>query len=238
MKRSKTVQLLLISTSPFYLTACNQNYDVQTITNTFDYPSVQACLDAKQDAPVCARALATTRQIEKQNPVRYSSLDNCLEDFPAHDCEGDTNGAIAKAAGFELIITKQQWVDKAGQLLAKDPRTFGSWSHKDLAETQYAARPLYTPKVGRTPPNLVATTENLSEQQQAAAASSAGSSGSHYVGGGYYGGIGRSFTGSQSSFQPQKRTNSSVRRYASSTSRGGFGGYSSRSSSSHSFFGG
>lgn len=238
MKRSKTVQLLLISTSPFYLTACNQNYDVQTITNTYDYPSVQACLDAKQDAQVCAKASLTTRQIEQQNPVRYSTLDSCLEDFPAQHCESDTKGAIAKAAGFELIITKQQWVDKAGQLLTKDPRTLGSWSHKDLAEPQYSVRPLYIPKAGRTPPSLVATTENLSEQQQAAAASSAGSSGGHYVGGGYYGGVGRSFTGTQSSFQPQKKTNNAVRRYSSSTSRGGFGGYSSRSSSSHSFFGG
>lgn len=168
MKRSKAVQLLLISATPFYLTACDQQeHNLKTVSEIKNYKDLQDCLDDKQNPLVCSKAYTAVKELEKKNPLTYDSKENCQKDFDDDLCVNDANTTssnsttprvYARASGFQLSSTREIVVDKQGNTI--DPVTDDYARSIAQKESQYTVQPLYKPREGRTPTNLSASTES------------------------------------------------------------------------------
>ncbi|AZS49715.1 DUF1190 domain-containing protein [Entomomonas moraniae] len=238
MKRSKAVQLLLISATPFYLTACNQQeHNLKTVTEVKNYKDLQDCLDDKQNPLVCSKAYTAVKDLEKKNPLIYDSKENCLKDFDDDLCVDDTNSTssgstthrtYARSSGFQLSSTREIVVDKQGNTI--DPVVDDYARSIAQKESQYIVEPLYKPREGRSPTNLSAATESSGIH-----ASSTGST-SHVVGAavtgaaaGYMANKMMANKDSSFSFTERAQNQPSVKRYGSG------GAYKNSSSSSKTY---
>lgn len=248
MKRSKTVQLLLISASPFYLTACNQeNLSTKTIQETKNYADLQSCLDDKQPALVCSKAFAAAKDLEQKNPLSYKTKEDCEQDFDASQCVSTTNSSTsnnthyyARSSGFQLTSTRQVAINEQGQTI--DPNTNSFAERVSQKEANYTVEPLYKPREGRTPTGLSTATDTSTLHASAGGAHTAttvaGAAAAGYMAHKVISSQSTGFSFNQSTNKPTARRYSSGGAYQSShynrSSRGGFSSHSS----SRSYFGG
>lgn len=244
MKRSKAVQLLLISATPFYLTACDPHqYTVKTVSESKDYKDLQDCLDDKQNPLVCSKAYTAVKQIEQKNPLTYKSQADCQQDFDQDLCAVQTGGTAnshgfyARSSGFRLSSTRDVVVDKQGNRV--DPVTNDYARSVAQKESHYVAQPLYKPREGRSPTNLSASTEG------SGITTSHTSSGSHFVSGGVAGYVANQFASNKDNrfaFTQAEQNKPTVKRYIGSHSSGHSSSTTYRSgfsrSYSHGSFGG
>lgn len=238
MKRSKAVQLFLISATPFYLTACNQQeHSLKTVSEVKNYKDLQDCLDDKQNPLVCSKAYTAVKELEKKNPLTYDSKENCQKDFDDDLCVDDTNvissssamqRVYARSSGFQLSSTREIVVDKQGNTI--DPVMDDYARSIAQKESQYTVQPLYKPREGRSPTNLSAATESGGIH------ASSVSSTSHVVGvaatgvaAGYMANKMLSNKDSSFSFTETSQNKPTVKRYGSG------GAYKSSSSSSKTY---
>lgn len=244
MKRSKTVQLLLISASPFYLTACNQeNYSIKTVQETKNYADLQSCLNDKQPAPVCSKAFAMVKDAEKQNPISYKTKEDCEQDFEPNLCvatnsTSTTSSYYARSSGFQLTASRQVAVNEEGQVLDPTNNNFAEKvAKKDI---NYTAEPLYKPREGRTPVGLTSSTETSTLHASSGAhpvSTAASAAAAGYMAHRVLSNQGTGFAFNDSTNKPRVKRYSSGGAYKSSHYSSSRGGFSSRSSS-RSFFGG
>lgn len=157
MKRSKTIQLLLISSSPFYLTACDQHqYRLKSIEEVKSYKNVQDCLDDNQNPVICSKANALADQLAQQNPIIYPDRASCQQDFDNELCLNDPNTpsqVSVRSSGFQFTTHRNIVMDKDDNVIDPDKDNYA----RSVAErqTQYQVQPLYKPRAGRNPTHLV-----------------------------------------------------------------------------------
>ena len=252
MKRSKTVQLLLISASPFYLTACNQeSYTTKTVQETKNYTDLQSCLDDKQNPLVCSKAFAVAKDLEQKNPLSYKTKEECEQDFDANQCISDTNSSTlnsshyyARSSGFQLTSTRQVAVNEQGQTI--DPSTNNFTEKVSQKEVNYSAEPLYKPREGRTPNGLSSSADTGTLHASAGGAHTAtavaGAAAAGYMAHKVISSQSTGFSFNQSTNKPTVKRYSSggayqSSHYQSSSYNNRRGGFSSHSSS-RSYFGG
>ncbi|MGV8961447.1 MAG: DUF1190 domain-containing protein [Stenotrophomonas sp.] len=84
MKRSRTTALLLMSAAPLLFTACQQEADVQVKEGL--YTSVEACSEATGDPSSCRQAFATAHQQSADAAPKYTSREQCAQEYPAEQC--------------------------------------------------------------------------------------------------------------------------------------------------------
>ncbi len=89
MKRSKTVILVMMSTAPLALTACNNETTREGL-----YTSVDTCAAQTSDRAACQQAFDQARQQADSGSVRYASREECIAAHGAEQCEQrrDANG--------------------------------------------------------------------------------------------------------------------------------------------------
>lgn len=252
MKRSKTVQLLLISASPFYLTACNQeNYTTKTVQETKNYTDLQSCLDDKQPALVCTKAFKMAKNLENSNPIGYKTKEDCEQDFDSDLCTTSSYSSTtstssssgyhyqARSSGFRLTSTKEVVVDEQGKII--DPATNRFAEKVAQKDVSYSTEPLYQPREGRTPTGLSSSSEASVLHANSGgihpAATVAGAAAATYMAHKIASSQNTGFSFNQSANKPSIRRYSSGGAYQSSHYSSSRGGFSSHSSS-RGFFGG
>lgn len=113
MKRSKSIQLMLVSAIPFALVACDDGQrsvqqSVRTVTDQRTFETVQSCVDSKIPADICADTfMAAMDQHKKQAPV-YDTQANCEADFIPGYCAEITGGRfMPKLGGFQITSERE-----------------------------------------------------------------------------------------------------------------------------------
>lgn len=85
MKRSRSIQLVLMGTVPLLLSACDDGS--QQATGTLAYQDLQQCIsDGKVGADVCEKAYAEAVQAQYRNGPHYGTLAECQAQFGWDQC--------------------------------------------------------------------------------------------------------------------------------------------------------
>jgi uncharacterized protein YgiB involved in biofilm formation len=85
MKRSRSIELVLMGTMPFLLSACDDGSAQQP--QSFAYQGLQQCInDGKVSADVCEKAYADAVQALYRDGPRYSTLGECQAQFGYDQC--------------------------------------------------------------------------------------------------------------------------------------------------------
>jgi len=116
MKRSKQVQLVLLSAVPFALVACGGGQQpVRQVKESRSFESMQACVDGKVPADICADSYMAALQQHKQVAPVYSDKQACETDFIADYCVPTSAGQfMPKMGGFELIVEREEALNPDG----------------------------------------------------------------------------------------------------------------------------
>jgi uncharacterized protein YgiB involved in biofilm formation len=83
MKRSRTTALLLMSTAPLWLTACDHDNEAREGL----YTSVEACVAATNDRSTCTAAYAKAEQQSQSQAPQYADRQQCIEQWGENGCE-------------------------------------------------------------------------------------------------------------------------------------------------------
>jgi uncharacterized protein YgiB involved in biofilm formation len=129
MKRSRSIELVLMGTMPLLLSACGDG-STQQPQNTFAYQNLQQCInEGKLSADVCAKAYADAVQAQYRDGPRYSTLGECQAQFGDDQCR-----PVHTASGSWFMPAL------AGFMIG---RAFGSNHYYDRRDYQpgYAAGP-------------------------------------------------------------------------------------------------
>jgi len=81
MKRSRTAALLLMSTAPLLLTACDSNKSREGL-----YTSVEACVAQTNDSNTCGQAFAKAEQEAVTSGPRFDNRQACEADWGEEKC--------------------------------------------------------------------------------------------------------------------------------------------------------
>ncbi|PJK04776.1 hypothetical protein CO612_05610 [Lysobacteraceae bacterium NML71-0210] len=84
MKRSRTMALVLMGTSPLWLSACSS--DEPRVEEGL-YTSVEACVQQTGDRESCQSALAEAEKSHQQNAPRYATREACVEAHGEGQCQ-------------------------------------------------------------------------------------------------------------------------------------------------------
>ena len=85
MKRSRSIELVLMGTMPFLLSACDDGSAQQP--QSFAYQGLQQCInDGKVSADVCEKAYADAVQAQYRDGPRYNTLGECQAQFGSDQC--------------------------------------------------------------------------------------------------------------------------------------------------------
>ena len=82
MKRSRTTALLLMSTAPLWLSACQKQVQVQEGL----YTSVESCVQATGEPSTCRAAFEQASKASADTAPRYANVEECRKDYPADQC--------------------------------------------------------------------------------------------------------------------------------------------------------
>lgn len=88
MKRSKTAALLLMSTAPLLLTACDRNESREGL-----YTSVEACVAQTNDSDTCKQAFAKAQQDAAATAPRFANREACEASYGKEQCAERSDGA-------------------------------------------------------------------------------------------------------------------------------------------------
>ncbi|KZC19173.1 MULTISPECIES: DUF1190 domain-containing protein [Rhodanobacter] len=88
MKRSKTAALLLMSTAPLLLTACDRNQSREGL-----YTSVEACVAQTNDSNTCQQAFAKAQQDAVATAPRFANREACEASYGKEKCAERNDGA-------------------------------------------------------------------------------------------------------------------------------------------------
>jgi|GEM_PF-87235 len=83
IKRSRTTALLLMSTAPLWLTACQSE---QAKTEEALYTSVESCIEATGEPSTCRVAFRQASEQAAEAAPQYASVEECSKDYPADQC--------------------------------------------------------------------------------------------------------------------------------------------------------
>jgi uncharacterized protein YgiB involved in biofilm formation len=89
MKRSKTAALLLMSTAPLLLTAC----DSESPAREGLYTSVEACVAQTNDSNTCQQAFAKAKTDAATNAPRFANREACEASYGKEQCAERSDGA-------------------------------------------------------------------------------------------------------------------------------------------------
>lgn len=89
MKRSQTAVLLLMSTAPLLLTAC----DSESAAREGLYTSVEACVAQTNDSSTCQQAFAKAQQEAATTAPRFANREACEASYGKEQCAERTDGA-------------------------------------------------------------------------------------------------------------------------------------------------
>ena len=87
MKRSRTAALVMMSTAPLLLTACNNESTREGL-----YTSVEACVAQTNDRYTCQQAFDEARKQAETSSPRYASREECIAAHGAEQCEQRSDG--------------------------------------------------------------------------------------------------------------------------------------------------
>ena len=87
MKRSRTAALLLMSTAPLLLTACDRNESREGL-----YTSVEACVAQTNDSATCGQAFAKAQQEAVATAPRFANRQECEASYGAQQCAERNDG--------------------------------------------------------------------------------------------------------------------------------------------------
>jgi uncharacterized protein YgiB involved in biofilm formation len=86
MKRSRSIELVLMGTVPLLLSACDNPSPPQAQT-TLAYQGLTQCIsDGKVSADICEKAYADAVQAQYRDGPRYDSLADCQEQYGYDQC--------------------------------------------------------------------------------------------------------------------------------------------------------
>jgi len=88
MKRSRTAALLLMSTAPLLLTACDRNESREGL-----YTSVEACVAQTNDSDTCRQAFAKAEQDAVASAPRFANREECEANYGKDKCAERNDGA-------------------------------------------------------------------------------------------------------------------------------------------------
>jgi uncharacterized protein YgiB involved in biofilm formation len=88
MKRSRTAALLLMSTAPLLLTACDRNESREGL-----YTSVEACVVQTNDSDTCKQAFARSEQEAVATAPRFANRQACEASYGKEQCAERSDGA-------------------------------------------------------------------------------------------------------------------------------------------------
>lgn len=161
MKRSRQLQLALMSISPFMLSACGEEHQ-----NALIYPSVDACIkDQVLTSEQCQKEYANAQLEHEKSAPRFSSANECANQFGAGQCY--------QPSGSNYFLPLL-----AGYMIAK---ATGPRSYYGSAQPMYHSR--YEPTTWHTPSGYRVNTDQNRAEAPAAPPRSGLSSGSLYQGG-------------------------------------------------------
>ncbi len=90
MKRSRSIQLVLMGTVPLWLSACDPPAPPQsksTADPTVAYQGLTQCInDGKVSADICEKAYADAVQAQYRDGPRFDSLSECREQYGYDQC--------------------------------------------------------------------------------------------------------------------------------------------------------
>ncbi|MEO8999360.1 MAG: DUF1190 domain-containing protein [Rhodanobacter sp.] len=88
MKRSRTAALLLLSTAPLLLTACDRN---ESSAREGVYTSVAACVAQTNDSQTCQQAFDKAHKDATETGPRFANREACDANYGAQQCEQRTD---------------------------------------------------------------------------------------------------------------------------------------------------
>lgn len=89
MKRSRTAALLLMSTAPLLLTACDRS---ESASREGLYTSVEACMAQTNDSQTCGQAFAKAQQEAAVTAPRFANREECEATYGKEKCTEGTQG--------------------------------------------------------------------------------------------------------------------------------------------------
>ncbi|WP_426687844.1 DUF1190 domain-containing protein [Rhodanobacter ginsengiterrae] len=87
MKRSRTAALLLMSTAPLLLTACDRNESREGL-----YTSVEACVAQTNDSQTCGEAFSKAQQEAVATAPKFASREECEASYGKEKCAERNDG--------------------------------------------------------------------------------------------------------------------------------------------------
>lgn len=90
MKRSRTAALLLMSTAPLLLTACDRS---ESAAREGLYTSVEACVAQTNDTDTCGQAFANAQREAVQTAPRFANREECEASYGAEKCTERRDGS-------------------------------------------------------------------------------------------------------------------------------------------------
>ena len=87
MKRSRTAVLLLMSTAPLLLTACDHNQSRDGL-----YTSVDACVAQTNDRSTCSEAFAKAQKDAGTSAPRFANREQCEANYGKEQCAERNDG--------------------------------------------------------------------------------------------------------------------------------------------------
>lgn len=123
MKRSRTAALLVMSTAPLLLTACNQDEVREGL-----YTSVDACVEATNDRQSCQEAMQQASSEALASAPRYATREECIAAHGEDQCEQRTQGGHSFFGPFMTGFLMSQMMRGGGTAGAPAFRdTKGQW---------------------------------------------------------------------------------------------------------------
>lgn len=90
MKRSRTAALLLMSTAPLLLTACDRS---ESASREGLYTSVEACVAQTNDSNTCGQAFAKAEQEAVATAPRFANREECEASYGKEKCAERSDGS-------------------------------------------------------------------------------------------------------------------------------------------------
>lgn len=90
MKRSKTAALLLMSTAPLLLSACDRS---ESASREGLYTSVEACVAQTNDSATCKQAFAKAQQDAVATAPRFANREECEAKYGKDKCAERNDGS-------------------------------------------------------------------------------------------------------------------------------------------------
>ena len=113
MKRSRSIELVLMGTMPLLLSACGDG-SAQQPQNTFAYQNLQQCInEGKVSADICEKAYADAVQAQYRDGPRYNTLGECQAQFGDDEAAPFVAAVAAARDDLKGAFTIRQRLDDA-----------------------------------------------------------------------------------------------------------------------------